>query len=761
MLPRADPWRRLALNQPIGSVAALRLNVMGQSNDIAERDEADIKRWGIAPSFTIGFGTPLQVTGSFFYQREDNLPDYGFPVMFGGQEPIPPVNRRNFYGLANNDYEKTDVYIGTIRADYKYSDDFRLRNETRYGWYGRQALPGVPQPPTVAPGQSLSTVNVTVTRPQRDSEETIVANNLDAVVKWSLLGFKSSLVTGFEISYQTFDITRWTQPQTVTPLLNPNPFRAVPNAQRVLAAKSTSDEFGAGVYAVNDLSITEWLRFLAGVRWDYWNASADIDFPLPVANLSNVTNAWNPRLGLVVEPTKSQMYYFTYGTSSNPSAEALSQTLNAANQNLDPENNQSFELGAKWTLFDKLGINAALFRIEKTNARTVDPVTGIVELDGKQRVDGFEISAPGGDPQGLAGLRRVHLPNPKIVEAIDVQNGVPIQGNVLPNVPQSSATAVDDVQLHLALAHPGRRGGRLCEQAVRERLQSRVVSQLPHRRSDRGRPADLQLRAAHEHPEHLQRALLPGPPSRPLHRRAPDGRSSSREPSRTDPMLLPIPKVLTEAQVARCRELMERATWVDGRITAGHQSAKAKDNLQIPEGSPEAREMGEMIGKALEQIPLFVSAALPTKIFPPLFNRYEPGMTFGAHVDNAIRQIPGTPFRVRTDLSATLFISRPEEYDGGELVVEDTYGTHSVKLPAGDMILYPATSLHRVNPVTRGVRLASFFWIESMVRDDGERTLLFDLDMAIVKINQDVPDHPGVVASTCCYHNLLRRWANA
>jgi PKHD-type hydroxylase len=226
-------------------------------------------------------------------------------------------------------------------------------------------------------------------------------------------------------------------------------------------------------------------------------------------------------------------------------------------------------------------------------------------------------------------------------------------------------------------------------------------------------------------------------------------------------MLLSIPKVLTEAQVARCRELMERASWVDGRVTAGHQSAKAKDNLQIAEGSPEAREMGEMIVRALEQIPLFISAALPAKIFPPLFNRYEGGMTFGAHVDNAIRQIPGTPFRVRTDLSATLFVSRPDEYDGGELVVDDTYGTHAVKLTAGDMILYPATSLHRVNPVTRGVRLASFFWIESMVRDDGERALLFDLDMAIHKVGQDAPDHPGVVALTCCYHNLLRRWANA
>ena len=224
-------------------------------------------------------------------------------------------------------------------------------------------------------------------------------------------------------------------------------------------------------------------------------------------------------------------------------------------------------------------------------------------------------------------------------------------------------------------------------------------------------------------------------------------------------MLLHVPKVLTDAQVARCRELMERASWVDGRVTAGHQSARAKDNLQIPEGSPEAREMGDMIVAALERNPLFISAALPQRLFPPLFNCYRPGMTFGAHVDNAIRQVTGTPFRIRTDLATTLFLTRPDEYDGGELVVEDTYGAHSVKLPAGDLILYPATSLHRVTPVTRGARLSSFFWIQSMVRDDGRRALLFDFDMAINQVNQAVPDHAAVVALTSCYHNLLRQWA--
>jgi PKHD-type hydroxylase len=224
-------------------------------------------------------------------------------------------------------------------------------------------------------------------------------------------------------------------------------------------------------------------------------------------------------------------------------------------------------------------------------------------------------------------------------------------------------------------------------------------------------------------------------------------------------MLLHLPQVLTEAQVARCRELMERAKWVDGRVTAGHQSAKAKHNLQIAEGTPEAREMGEMIVLALERNRLFVSAALPQRVFPPLFNRYEGGVTFGAHVDNAIRQVTGTPHRVRTDLSATLFFVDPDGYEGGELVIEDTYGTHSVKLPAGHLVLYPSTSLHHVRPVTSGARVSSFFWIQSLIRDDGRRTLLFDMDTAIQRLAADVPDHASTVQLTGVYHNLLRQWA--
>lgn len=225
-------------------------------------------------------------------------------------------------------------------------------------------------------------------------------------------------------------------------------------------------------------------------------------------------------------------------------------------------------------------------------------------------------------------------------------------------------------------------------------------------------------------------------------------------------MLLQVPGVLSAEQVTDARRQLDAAEWIDGRVTAGHQSARAKSNAQLPEDAPLARQLGQLIVGALERSPLFVSAALPHTIFPPLFNRYAQGHAFGIHVDNAIRQVRNASHRVRTDISATLFLSQPEEYDGGELIVEDTYGTHSVKLPAGDLVLYPATSLHRVQPITRGARVASFFWVQSMIRDDGQRTTLFDLDLAIQRLSVDAPDHPSLVQLTGVYHNLLRRWAD-
>lgn len=231
-------------------------------------------------------------------------------------------------------------------------------------------------------------------------------------------------------------------------------------------------------------------------------------------------------------------------------------------------------------------------------------------------------------------------------------------------------------------------------------------------------------------------------------------------------MLLQIPHVLTAEQVLTCRHLLSQADWADGKITAGHQSAKAKHNLQLPEGHPIAQQLAAMILDALQQNPLFISAALPLKIFPPLFNCYQSGGHFGLHVDNAIRDVRSLDGqrvieRVRTDISATLFLSEPDEYEGGELLIEDTYGAKSVKLPAGHMILYPSTSLHKVNPVTQGARIASFFWIQSLVRDDAQRTVLFDLDQSIQQLNTVATEHPSLVQLTGVYHNLLRMWSNA
>lgn len=226
-------------------------------------------------------------------------------------------------------------------------------------------------------------------------------------------------------------------------------------------------------------------------------------------------------------------------------------------------------------------------------------------------------------------------------------------------------------------------------------------------------------------------------------------------------MLLHIPNVLTPEQIAHFRARLDAADWADGRVTAGHQSGKVKDNGQLREDDPVARELGAIVVAAVSRNSTFFSAALPRHVYPPLFNRYAGGQSFGTHVDNAIRydRSAGDARPVRTDVSSTLFLSAPDEYDGGELVIEDTYGRQSVKLPAGDLVLYPGASLHRVMPVTHGARLASFFWTQSLVRSDEQRRLMFELDLSIRQLTRDVPEHAALPQLTGVYHNLLRRWA--
>ncbi|MCK0196753.1 Fe2+-dependent dioxygenase [Ancylobacter sp. 6x-1] len=225
-------------------------------------------------------------------------------------------------------------------------------------------------------------------------------------------------------------------------------------------------------------------------------------------------------------------------------------------------------------------------------------------------------------------------------------------------------------------------------------------------------------------------------------------------------MLIAIPDLLTPDEVAHCRRVLEGSRWVDGRVTAGAQAALTKRNLQIPTDSPEALELGDLILNALGRNPTFTSAAMPLRVLPPMFNRYDVGMTFGAHVDGAIRSVPGAGMRMRADVSTTVFLTDPDEYDGGELVIEDVYGTQEVKLPAGHAVVYPATSLHSVNVITRGSRWASFFWTQSMIRSGEQRTMLYDLDMAIIDARGKLPDDdPAVLSLANVYHNLLRHWA--
>lgn len=225
-------------------------------------------------------------------------------------------------------------------------------------------------------------------------------------------------------------------------------------------------------------------------------------------------------------------------------------------------------------------------------------------------------------------------------------------------------------------------------------------------------------------------------------------------------MLLEVPEVLTREELRICRAALAAARWVDGNVTAGHQSRQVKYNTQLAEDSDAARALGHLVHRALSRNLLFLSAALPARIYPPLFNRYGVGDAFGTHVDNAFRQPHDGGPRLRTDLSATLFLADPDEYDGGELVIEDTCGSRAVKLPAGHLVLYPATSLHRVDPVTRGTRLASFLWVQSLIPEDAQRTLLFDLDMAIVRLRDRLGEADELVALTGVYHNLLRRWGH-
>jgi PKHD-type hydroxylase len=225
-------------------------------------------------------------------------------------------------------------------------------------------------------------------------------------------------------------------------------------------------------------------------------------------------------------------------------------------------------------------------------------------------------------------------------------------------------------------------------------------------------------------------------------------------------MVLTIPRLLTPSQVTEFQKVLGTAEWIDGKATAGYLSSRTKNNEQVPEGHPAARRLGNLILDELDKNQLFIAAALPLRVLPPLFNRYTGGQSYGGHIDGAVRPVAGTPYRVRTDLSATLFLTDPEEYEGGELVVGEGEAEKRIKLPGGDMVLYGGGTVHRVMSVTKGVRMAAFFWVQSMVRDDTRRAILLDLDNALQQLSRTGADHDACLRLAGVYHNLLRQWAD-
>ena len=427
------------LNQPLGGRAAFRLNAFGMDSEVEGREEVHVRRWGAAPTFTIGLGTPTRLTASYYYLQDDNQPDYGFPYLFG--KPAP-VERNTYFGLNDRDVEKDRVHIGTLRLEHAFTDDIRLRNTLRYAFYGREAavstlsIVGTPTPAT-----PLSSIRVNRAGAAREQEDTALINVTDAIIKFDTFGLKHTLVTGLELGRETSTIQRYTfqvpgGSTALTPLLiNPDPDADLTGICRVTNFRGDTTAFSFGVFAVDEITIFEWLKLMGGVRYDLFDA--DFRSAFTGQRFSRTDTGVSPRAALVVLPTKTQTYYFSYGTSFNPSAEALS--LAANNADTDPETTETFEVGAKWDVMDgRLGLRAALFQTDKNNARTTDPALGIMVLEGKQRVRGVELEAIGRILPAWNIFAGYTYLEAKVLEALEVTAGIPVKGKRIQNVPENT-----------------------------------------------------------------------------------------------------------------------------------------------------------------------------------------------------------------------------------------------------------------------------------------------------------------------------------
>jgi catecholate siderophore receptor len=423
-------------NQRINETSAFRLTFMGHLDEIAGRDEVENKRIGVAPSVTFGLGTSTQLTVSYFLQHEDNIPDYGFPFLFG--KP-PDVRRENFYGLAREDTEETWVNIATLRLDHRFNEHLDLRNTLRYSRVDREAFPSPPRiSGTPSPDTPLSQIVVTTNHPGRDTTEDILANQADLIARFDTFSFKHTLVTGLEIGTEDFTATRFAFSNVpTTSLLDPNPVRDTSRMTKSVSAMTDTSTFLFGVYMNDTIKLLPQLDLVGGVRWDLFDA--EFKNRITGEKFDRTDKMWSYRAGLVFHPWPTHSYYFSAGNSFNPSAEGLQ----LANTTADtaPEENQTYEFGGKVDLLEgALSLQGALFRTDKTNARTPDPATGLQVLEGEQRVQGFEFGVVGRPLPSLNMFLGYTYLDSEILESNEVVNGVSVVGNEVPNAPQNSVS---------------------------------------------------------------------------------------------------------------------------------------------------------------------------------------------------------------------------------------------------------------------------------------------------------------------------------
>jgi catecholate siderophore receptor len=428
------------INQPLSPTMSLRVNAMAQHADIVDRDHVEVTRQGFAPTLTLGLGTPTQMTFGYFFQHEDNVSDQGFPFFHG--KPVR-VDRSTWYGLTDDDYEKTYTDIGTISLNHRFNDALNLRSAFRFSNVRRHTDPSIPQtlcaaPTNCGPGAIITGVNRS--RPQRNTKESIWDSQTDLTARFDTWGFGHTLSSGLEFSWERLDTVRYASSGPATTLNNPN--NGQPSNPKTLTADTLTNAPGFDIYAADQIALHEYFDLIGGLRWDWFNADQK-NRVQGGPSFESTDNMWSYRGGLVFHPTQQQSYYFSYATAFNPSAEGL--VINAANQATPPEKNEIFEIGTKFLLMGgQLTLQGALFQIEKTNARTNDPVTGTQVLDGKQRSRGVELGAAGRILPGWNVFAGFTYLDAKITKSNDTQTveGVTysLQGKVPQDVPEYSAT---------------------------------------------------------------------------------------------------------------------------------------------------------------------------------------------------------------------------------------------------------------------------------------------------------------------------------